>query len=140
MRKTPLSLKILFMIVLFVILFIIVFPFYWTLVTSLKTTQAIHSWPPQWFPKPAVWDHYKELFQRMSFERYLLNSIIVTLCGTLLSVLLNALGGYTFAKFEFPLRNKIFLVPAAQHDGSCSGNTNPRISNIKNNGGFLIII
>ena len=98
------------LMILILLLGLTVAPFLWTVLTSIKTKAGIYSWPPQWIPKPVTWEHYRELFERMDFSRYLLNSIIVTSCATALSLFLNALGGYTFAKFQFPLKKLVFTL------------------------------
>ena len=59
---------------------------------------------------PIVWDHYKELFDQMSFARNLFNSLFVTICVVFVSLFFNALGGYTFAKFKFPFRDRLFIL------------------------------
>jgi multiple sugar transport system permease protein len=85
-------------------------PFAWTLLTSIQTDEAIHAWPPQWIPKRVVWEHYRELFSRMDFARIFLNSAIVTVGVTAVSLFLNSLGGYVFAKFRFPFRDRLFVL------------------------------
>jgi multiple sugar transport system permease protein len=110
MKKNTLFIRSI--IFFFLVLFLIgaVIPFFWTITTSIKTEKKIHSWPPRLLPNPAVWIHYKEIFKNMAFARNLLNSIIVTISVTSLSVFMNAMGGYAFAKFKFPARDRIFAI------------------------------
>lgn len=110
MNKSSAFIKILIYTCLTVIFILAVIPFVWTILTSVKTNEGIHAWPPQWIPMPMVLEHYRELFRQMAFFRAFLNSVIITLCVTLLSLFLNALGGYVFAKYEFPYRDQLFLV------------------------------
>jgi len=108
MRDYSLPARISIMAILVLLFILAVIPFLWTITTSVKTEEAIHSWPPKWIPLPMDRGHYGELFERMSFARNLLNSIIVTISVTAVSLFMNALGGYAFAKFRFPMRGRIF--------------------------------
>jgi multiple sugar transport system permease protein len=85
-------------------------PFFWMITTSIKTKAGMFAMPPQWLPKDPTLSHYKELFEKVSFFRYFINSTIVAVTVTFLGLFLNSLAGYAFAKFRFPGRDKIFLV------------------------------
>lgn len=92
-----------------VILFLMVGPFLWMLTTSFKTPEGILASPPTILPSPLSWQHFDKLFDELSFVRHFINSIIVTVSVTVISLFLNALGGYAFAKFEFPMKNTLFI-------------------------------
>lgn len=81
-------------------------PFVWMVSTSLKPPEEFGS--PSLIPSRPTLEHFGRLFEEMAFARSLLNSIIVTLSVTAISLFLNALAGYAFAKFEFPLKRWIF--------------------------------
>ncbi|MCC5875417.1 MAG: carbohydrate ABC transporter permease [Candidatus Sumerlaeia bacterium] len=95
-------------ILMTIVLLIMVGPFLWMLTTSLKTSEDIVASPPTLLPSPLTWTHFQQLFQELDFFRHLVNSVIVTLGVTVISLFLNSLGGYAFAKFNFPLRNILF--------------------------------
>jgi multiple sugar transport system permease protein len=85
-------------------------PFFWMLSTSFKENAAITAMPPRWFPRPGTLEHYRRLFAEVSFLRHFGNSAIVAAGATLLSLLVNAMAGYAFAKFRFPGRERLFAL------------------------------
>ena len=85
-------------------------PFVWMLSTSFKTNEAVFAYPPQWIPQNPTLEQYRLLFQEVNFIRHFKNSIIVAAGVTCFSLFLNALGGFTFAKYRFPAKGKIFAM------------------------------
>lgn len=97
-------------LILIIWLLISVIPFLWMLSTSFKGPGEIFLFPPKWIPKNPTLKNYKDLFQQMNFGRPFLNSIIVSLSTTFLSVVLATMAGYGFAKFNFKNKNVLFLI------------------------------
>jgi multiple sugar transport system permease protein len=86
-----------------------VLPFYWMIVTSLKTPLEAIQFPPTWFPKEFKFKNYLDAWRQVPFPRYFLNSIIITLV-TLFGVLItSSLAAYSFGRMEYRGRNFIFL-------------------------------
>ena len=58
------------------------FPFYWMLITSLKSNPDLYNVTniPFWFNEAPTLEHYRYLFEQTLFTRWLLNSLIVGLC------------------------------------------------------------
>ena len=86
------------------------FPFFWMAVTSLKTVPEIQRVPLQ--ITPDHWGNlanYFEVFKRVPFFRFLLNSAIVASIAAISSLVVSSLAGYGFAKFHFPGRDAFFL-------------------------------
>ena len=86
------------------------FPFFWMVVTSLKTPPEIIRVPLQ--VAPDNWlnlNNYREVFHRENFIRYLFNSALVASIAAVSSLVVSALAGYGFAKFHFPGRDAFFL-------------------------------
>ena len=83
-------------------------PFFWMLSTSFKSAGGILTYPPQWIPKQptAIW--YFQLIKEVNFLLHFRNSLIVAVSITTISLFLNSLAGYAFAKFRFQGRDKIF--------------------------------
>lgn len=106
--RAPFS-TIVLSIIMAVIFLLMVGPFLWMLTTSFKTPEGILATPPTILPNPSTWQHFEKLFAELSFFRHFFNSIVVTISVTAISLFLNALGGYAFAKFEFPLKNVLFI-------------------------------
>jgi multiple sugar transport system permease protein len=115
-RELPLS-KILTLIrriiihlLLFVGIVITLAPFIWMISTSFKSAESVFTYPPQWIPKHPTLEQYQKLFREVNFLQFFKNSVIVAIGITLFSLFLNSLGGYAFAKYRFPGREKIFAL------------------------------
>ena len=88
---------------------IMVLPFYWMIITSLKTPLEAVQFPPSWFPHHFKFHNYIEAWKQVPFPRYFLNTIIITL-ATLIGVLItSSLAAYSFASMQYRGRNFIFL-------------------------------
>jgi multiple sugar transport system permease protein len=83
-------------------------PMVWMVSASLMPTGEANSYPPRLFPSQVTFEHYGALFTGLNLGRYLLNSTIVALTATLISVLVNSMAGYAFAKFRFRGRDALF--------------------------------
>lgn len=94
--------------VLLLLAFVTVMPFLWAISTSFKPSAAIYRWPPEWIPHRLTLEHYRTIFSSLSFGRLFMNSLFVSLTITCVSLVLNSMGGYVFAKFEFPGKRALF--------------------------------
>ncbi len=86
---------------------VMLFPFIWMILTSLKTSDQINVLPPTLWPKPVTIDKYVYIFERMSFGRYLFNSLwlaVVQIGGTILS---SSAVAFALAKLYYPGRKQI---------------------------------
>ena len=87
-----------------------VLPLYWVFSTAFKPTEETQAWPPTLFPSKLTLSTFVKLFTGSSFSgRPFLNSIIISLGATLLTVSLSGLAGYGFSRFQFPLRRFLLL-------------------------------
>jgi ABC-type glycerol-3-phosphate transport system permease component len=93
------------------ILFLI--PLAWTVSTSLKPLDQIFVYPIKWIPEPFVWSNYPEVFRRVPFLRYTINTIIITTFGVIGSLLGSSFAAYSFARLRFPGKRWLFLVMLA---------------------------
>jgi len=84
------------------------FPLLWMLSVSLMPAGAASALPPPLLPDAPTLDNYRELFSRAGMLRYLANSLLLATAVTLLSLLLNTMAGYAFAKLAFTGRERIF--------------------------------
>ncbi len=83
-------------------------PLLWMLSTSFMPTGEANLYPPRLFPSEITFEHYTALFTRLNLARYVFNSTLLAIAVTLISLLLNSMAGYAFAKLQFPGRNKLF--------------------------------
>lgn len=96
-------------IFLFGIAFTCVLPLLWMLATSLKEYSKVFVYPPEFIPNPVTFANYEKLFSTVPFGRYLINTVFVTVTLTFSQLLFSSLAAYSFARLEFPGRDKIFL-------------------------------
>jgi len=106
--------KILEQIMIYTVLILIsifmILPFIWMLSTSFKLPEDIFGYPPKIIPQSPTFSNYLYIFQEKNTVRILLNTIIIALSTTLLSLFFTTLGGYGFAKFEFPAKKSLFAI------------------------------
>jgi multiple sugar transport system permease protein len=83
-------------------------PLLWMVSASLMPAGEANRFPPPLLPAHPTLVHYVELFTRLDLGRNFANSLLVTLVTTGVSVLLNAMAGYAFAKLRFRGRDALF--------------------------------
>jgi multiple sugar transport system permease protein len=86
------------------------FPFYVMLTVSLQTMDQIYSAKLSLIPRPFAWDNYRQALTHGSWLRYLQNSIWVAGLATAISLFINAMTGYAFARIRFPGRHLLFIL------------------------------
>jgi multiple sugar transport system permease protein len=84
------------------------FPLLWMVSVSLMPADEANRFPPPLLPASPTLEHYRLLFARLDIARYVLNSTVVAAAVTLLSLLLNSMAGYAFAKLRFAGRERLF--------------------------------
>lgn len=87
---------------------IMILPFLYMLSTSFKSQTYVLTIPPQFIPNPATISNYTQVWSGQDFARYFLNSLIVAVLSTVLSLLLSSMMAYAFARFRFPGRELLF--------------------------------
>ena len=89
------------------------FPFLWMFSTSIKRDWEAFVIPPRWIPHEVTFDaYYRALFPATKngqlFARYFLNSTIVTVATTILTVVVATPAAYAFSRFRFPGKEMLF--------------------------------
>ena len=104
--------------VIAVYLFITVAPLVWVLSTSFKPNQEAISFPPKFLPDHPTLENYFFVLTDSKLVLSLINSLIVSVGSTALSVTVSALGGYAFARYDFKGKNllmsttlALFMIP-----------------------------
>lgn len=90
--------------------FITIAPFIWMLSTSFMADGHANVYPPRFFPDEFTLIQYKTLFTRLNLARNFMNSLILSVLVTGISLLFNSMAGYAFAKFRFAGKNRLFSV------------------------------
>lgn len=93
--------------------FIMIFPFFWMIITSLKTGAEANSVPPTLFPANPTLDNYVYALKVAPFAKYFVNSLVVTICCVSLSMFNTILAAFAFSKLRFPGRDFIFAILVA---------------------------
>ena len=89
------------LLVLTPLLVFVIFPFYWIVITSLKTTSQISQRESIFWPQPASTEQYTSLLQDTPFLTWLLNSVFVAAMSTIVSVALASLAAYALSRLRF---------------------------------------
>ena len=76
-------------------------PFLYILSTSVKDTNSLFSYPPEWVPDELFWGNYAKLLQETSFLNWTLNTFMIGLAITVLKLVIDAMAAYSLAKLQF---------------------------------------
>ena len=93
--------NILFYTALILIFIIFFFPFFWIISSSIKLPEEIISKSPTYFPLSFTIEHYYKLLVSSDILQYLFNSLVVSFCSMIISVLLSLLAAYGLHKLKF---------------------------------------
>lgn len=90
-------------------------PFWFLIVSSFRDSSSLLSYPPELWPQTPTLKNYLELLSGQSypFVRWLFNSILCASATTAGVLFVCSLGGYAFAKIEFPGKKVLFTVAMA---------------------------
>jgi multiple sugar transport system permease protein len=83
-------------------------PLLWMVSASFMASGEANSFPPPLLPRVPTLQHYVDLFTRLDLARHFLNSALVAVGATLLSLTANSMAGYAFAKLRFGGRELVF--------------------------------
>ena len=92
---------------------IVLFPFYWMLISSVKTIGEYNATVPTIWPKQFRWETYKVAFDTIDFGQVFLNTCFVGIVSTILSLIITVLSAYAFARLEFRGKNAMFAAMLA---------------------------
>lgn len=95
---------------LIILAFIMVFPFYWMINSSLKSLDEYYLTKPTFFPNEIVWTNYGDAWESANFGRYMINTVIVGVVSTVLSLIITIFSAFAFARLKFKGRDGLFAV------------------------------
>ena len=89
---------------------IVLFPFYFMLISSLKTIEEFELTVPTLFPEYLDWHNYIEVFENEDLQLATLfgNTMLVGIVSTILSLVITVLSAFAFARLEFKGKNALF--------------------------------
>ncbi|HIV10837.1 MAG TPA: carbohydrate ABC transporter permease [Candidatus Faeciplasma avium] len=108
-RARRLAFNILIYSMLVVWAVIVLFPFYWMVLTSVKSYSSYNSeFIPRLFTLSPTLENYREAFTAVPLARYFLNTLIFTLATTAIMLVVTVLSAYAFARMNFKGRDLLF--------------------------------
>ena len=107
-KKAERVVRIFTYLVLSVIAFLIIYPIFWVTQTAFKTNMQIMQAPFS-LPTSFSMNNFKEAWEMANFPRLFLNSIIATVSGVFVVLILTALAAYAFVRFNFKGKNILML-------------------------------
>lgn len=106
-------LKAVLWILLFALTFLFLMPIIWVMGSSLKSTGDMFTWPPSLFGRNPGLDNYWRALEEGHFGTYFLNSVFTSVTATFLTVVVNVMSGYAFAKYHFKGEKLLFGIVLA---------------------------
>lgn len=114
-QKTSLRQKVVFVMVqvflyafLLLMAVVVLFPFYWMIISSLKTLDEYRMSVPSFFPRKVMFSNYAQAFTSANLGRLFLNTLYVGIVSTVLSLVITILSAFAFARLEFKGKNALF--------------------------------
>lgn len=88
---------------------VVIFPFYWMIISSLKTGAEYRMNPPTLFPTQGIrFENYSDAFTTGHLGRLFFNTVLVGVVSTALSLVVTVLSAFAFARLEFKGKNVFF--------------------------------
>jgi alpha-1,4-digalacturonate transport system permease protein len=88
---------------------VMAFPIYWMFATAIRPRAEIFNGVVQLLPTGWVWSNFSDAVARMPFLRWTFNSTVIAIAAVAITVCINLLCGYAFAKFRFAGRDILFI-------------------------------
>lgn len=109
-KKPPKPVDVFRGIFLLFISVLVIVPLTWLFLSSFKTQAELGQRPPSLLPNSFGLDNYTKALESFGFVTYLTNSVIVTVGATALTLVINSMAAYAFAKFNFRGKDFLFIV------------------------------
>lgn len=84
-------------------------PFFWMVMSSLKSSNEVFSVPVQWIPDVFVWQNYVEIWAASEILVWIRNTLVLAVVVTFLQVFTGSFAAYGFSRIRFPGRDVLFL-------------------------------
>lgn len=93
---------------LILVAIVVLFPFYWMIISSLKSVEEYRLTIPTFWPKNPMWSNYAAAFEVGNLGTLFKNTVIVGIVSTILSLVITVLSAFAFARLEFKGKNLLF--------------------------------
>lgn len=108
-RELLMNIALYFFLVLWAI--VVLFPFYWMVLTSLKSYGAYNAeYIPQFYTLNPTLENYVTAFTSVNLAKYFLNTIIFTLATTGIMMIVTIFAAFAFARLDFKGKNLVFTL------------------------------
>ena len=91
---------------------IVLLPFYWMIITSLKTNEEIRATTQTFWPTIVMWTNYSNALNKSTFDfpTYLLNTLVVGIASTLGTLITTIFAAFAFARLHFKGKDVLFAI------------------------------
>jgi multiple sugar transport system permease protein len=100
-------------IILIFMSFLFILPFYWMLITSIKSSEELQQIPPTLIPHSFHWENFVYAVNYIPFFRFLRNSLILAASSVLGAIISNSLVSYSITRINWKYRERLFYVIVA---------------------------
>lgn len=105
--------RVVLYLVLIVLTFLFIFPVIWIIGSSFKDAGELFAWPPTLFGKNPTLGNYVTAFSQGNFSIYFFNTVFTSVVATVLTIIINVMAGYVFAKYRFKGSKVLFGITLA---------------------------
>lgn len=85
------------------------FPFFWMVSNAVRSNAEVLAIPVRILPNVFEWHNFAAAWTQLPFGRFFLNSLIVSISVTVITVVVSCLSGYAFARLKFPGRDALLM-------------------------------
>ena len=107
-RIVGIAVKIVTYLFLFAMALVVLFPFYWMIISSLKSEVEYRATIPTFWPQQFVWFNYGQAFRDGNLLQLFKNTAYVGIVSTILSLIITVLSAFAFARLEFKGKDLLF--------------------------------
>lgn len=110
-KKDPIVIakKVVLYAFLITVSILMIMPFIWMISASLKSELEVFSFPIKWIPETIKWSNYEQVWTKVPFLTYYLNTIKIAVSVTVIQLFTCSFAAYAFSKLKFPGRDTIFV-------------------------------
>lgn len=112
-KKKKFLVKLGWTLIALVVVVIVLFPLVWMIPGAWKSKIDIWHIPPIWLPTQPTWKNFEKVFEvtrQYNFGKALLSTTMVAVISTVLSLTVNTLAAYAFARIEFPFKKVLWVL------------------------------
>ncbi len=102
--------KIVYYTLMTLLALIVIYPFFFMVTTSLKDSPEVFANIMKPFGEKLNFENYKIVLSTVNMGRYMLNTAFVTICVVIGQIITSMMGGYAFARINFPGRDMLFRI------------------------------